>query len=130
MVGHEASVRGQASLAQSVNLDDLAAALRGIAYAACATIAAKMLIPLPLLARLLPAAAALFGALLSPCSTADPLLAAALIRDPRAQLAFMLAAQCLDVRQMLLIRRHFGVVRMAAAAICAAGACAIATTFA
>ena len=111
-------------------LDDLAAALRGIAYAACAAIAAKEAIPSSLLANLPPAAAAVFGALLSPCSTADPLLAAAVLRDPRAQLAFMLASQCLDVRQMSLLRRHFGVARMAIAAVCAAGACALATRFA
>jgi uncharacterized membrane protein YraQ (UPF0718 family) len=110
--------------------DDLAAALRGIACAACATITAKALIPSSILAHLHPAGAALFGALLSPCSTADPLLAAALLREPRAQLAFMLAAQCLDIRQMLLLHRHFGVVRMAAAAVCAATACALAITFA
>jgi len=71
---------------------------------------------------------ALLGALLSPCSTSDPLLALALMRDAHAQLAFMIAAQCLDVRQMLMLLRHFGFVRMAAAAISAAAACALATT--
>jgi len=111
-------------------LGDLAAALRGIACAAGAAIAAKVIVPAAFLAHMPPPAAALFGALLSPCSTADPLLAAALLRDLRAQLVFMLAAQCLDVRQMLLVHRHFGVARMAAAAVCCSTACALATLFA
>jgi uncharacterized membrane protein YraQ (UPF0718 family) len=129
VVGHASHAHGQPMVAL-LHLDDLAAALRGIALAACAAIAAKALIPSSILAHLHPTAAALFGALLSPCSTADPLLAAALLRDPHAQLVFMLAAQCLDVRQMLLLHRHFGVAKMAAAAVCAATACAVATTFA
>jgi uncharacterized membrane protein YraQ (UPF0718 family) len=148
MVGHSSlvPVRGHASHAHSVGptfmvgrsverhdldeIEDLASALRGIALAACAAITAKALIPSSILAHLDPTTAALFGALLSPCSTADPLLAATLLRDQRAQLVFMLAAQCLDVRQMLLLHRHFGVAKMAAAAACAATACAVATTFA
>jgi uncharacterized membrane protein YraQ (UPF0718 family) len=112
------------------NLDDLAAALGGVACAGAAAAAAKAFAPAEALAHMAPAAAALFGALLSPCSTADPLLAVALLRDARSQLVFMLASQCLDVRQMLLVFRHFGMARMAAAAACAAGACAAAAIFA
>ena len=110
--------------------EELAAALSGIACAAAAAVAAKMLVPAAIFAHMIPAGAALLGALLSPCSTADPLLAAALMHDARAQISFMLAAQCLDVRQMLLLKRHFGTARMAAAAACAAVACAAAATFA
>ncbi|HEY7980833.1 MAG TPA: hypothetical protein VID19_05060 [Candidatus Eremiobacteraceae bacterium] len=111
-------------------VDDLAAALSGVAYAATAAVAVKLLVPAALFAHVAPAGAALLGALLSPCSTADPLMAATFLRDARAQLAFMLAAQCLDVRQLLLILRHFGVSRMIAAALCAACACAVAMVFA
>jgi uncharacterized membrane protein YraQ (UPF0718 family) len=111
-------------------LDDLAAALSGVTYAATAAVSVKLLIPAALFAHVAPAGAALLGALLSPCSTADPLMAAAFLREAQAQLAFMLAAQCLDVRQLLLVLRHFGVSRMVAAAVCAATACAIATEFA
>ena len=111
-------------------IGDLASALRAIAWAAAAAIAVKAVVPTASLAHMNAASAALLGALLSPCSTADPLLAAAILRDARAQLAFMLAAQCLDVRQMLLMLRHFGVAKMAAAAACAAGACALAAFFA
>jgi uncharacterized membrane protein YraQ (UPF0718 family) len=116
--------------AHPTTLDDLAAALSGVAYAATTAVAIKTFVPAALFAHVAPTGAALLGALLSPCSTADPLMAAAFMRDARAQLAFMLAAQCLDVRQLLLVLRHFGVARMVAAAVCAAIACAIATMFA
>ena len=109
---------------------DLGAALCGVAYAAAAAVVAKTVVPAAAFAHMPTALAAVFGALLSPCSTADPLLAVALLRDVHAQLAFMLAAQCLDVRQMLLVLRHFGVARMAAAAGCAAIACALASMLA
>jgi uncharacterized membrane protein YraQ (UPF0718 family) len=111
-------------------LADLADALRGVAYAATAAAAIKTLVPVALFAHIGPAGAALLGALLSPCSTADPLMAAAFMRNTHAQLAFMLAAQCLDVRQMLLVLRHFGRSRMIAAACCAACACALAAMYA
>jgi uncharacterized membrane protein YraQ (UPF0718 family) len=108
---------------------DLAAALGGVAFAAATAIAAKTLAPAAAIAHLTPAGAALFGALLSPCSTADPLLAGTLLQETRAQLSFMLAAQCLDVRQLLLVFRHFGAARAGATAACAAIACVIATFF-
>jgi uncharacterized membrane protein YraQ (UPF0718 family) len=109
---------------------ELGAALNGVAFAAAAAVVAKAIIPPATSAHMAPAGAALVGALLSPCSTSDPLLALALMRDVHAQLAFMLAAQCLDIRQMLLLLRHFGVVRMSTAAVSAAAACALATMFA
>jgi uncharacterized membrane protein YraQ (UPF0718 family) len=146
-VGPTNSVRGRAALAQNnetrpminigttlvdrqIDVDDLVAALRGVAYAATAAVAIKAFVPISLFAHMAPAGAAVLGALLSPCSTADPLMAAAFIRDAHAQLTFMLAAQCLDVRQMFLVLRHFGRSRMIAAAVCAACACAAATLFA
>ncbi|HEY5093647.1 MAG TPA: permease [Candidatus Eremiobacteraceae bacterium] len=128
------TVLGQASLAHAEHRPDLpgelAAALAGIAFAAAAAVAAKIIVPAAAFAHLSPAGAALLGALLSPCSTADPLLAAALTQHARAQISFMLAAQCLDVRQMLLLQRHFGTARMTAAAGSAAIACVLATMFA
>lgn len=128
------AVLGQASLAHAEHHPDLpaelAAVLTGIAFAAAAAVAAKMIVPAAALAHMTPASAALLGALLSPCSTADPLLAATFTQNARAQLSFMLAAQCLDVRQMLLVQRHFGIACMAAAAGCAIVACALATLFA
>jgi uncharacterized membrane protein YraQ (UPF0718 family) len=69
--------------------------------------------------------AALTGALLSPCSSADALLARALYRAAPDQLAFLIAAQCLDVRQIALLRRSFGAARTAQACIAAALACAL-----
>jgi uncharacterized membrane protein YraQ (UPF0718 family) len=108
---------------------ELAAALRGVAFAAAAAVVAKAIVPSAAFAHMTPTGAALLGALLSPCSTSDPLLAVALLRDVHAQLAFMLAAQCLDVRQMLLLLRHFGVARMLTAAVSAAVACALTTMF-
>ena len=109
---------------------DLAQALGGVAFAAATAIAAKALLPAGTFAHLAPASAALLGALLSPCSTADPVLAVSLFRDVRAQLVFMLAAQCLDMRQLQLLFRHFGVARAVTAAVCAACACALAALFA
>jgi uncharacterized membrane protein YraQ (UPF0718 family) len=52
--------------------------------------------------------ATIAGALLSPCSSADALLARVLFSLPAAQLAFIVAAQCLDTRQLFTIYRTFG----------------------
>ncbi len=52
--------------------------------------------------------AAAAGALLSPCSSADAMLASVLFRQSTAQLAFVVAAQCIDVRQMVVLYRCFG----------------------
>ena len=71
--------------------------------------------------------AALIGAAVSPCSTADAILARALFPLPAAQAAFVVAAQCIDVRQLLLLRRHFGTLHATLAAVAAAlGVCAAA----
>jgi len=52
--------------------------------------------------------AAIAAALLSPCSFADALLARVWCTTAAAQLTFMLAAQTVDVRQLMLQRGLFG----------------------
>lgn len=68
--------------------------------------------------------AAFAGALLSPCSTADALLASVFFRAPSAQIAFIVSAQCLDVRALSLLVRTFGAGRALRAAAAATIACA------
>ncbi|MBC5825731.1 MAG: hypothetical protein GIW99_05725 [Candidatus Eremiobacteraeota bacterium] len=77
-----------------------------------------------------PLLAAIVGALLSPCAASDAPLARVLSPAPASQAAFMIAAQCLDVRQLSLLRRHFGPRRMLLAAAAAAAACAAAAALA
>ncbi len=72
-----------------------------------------------------PVFAAIAGALLSPCSSADPLLARTLFVSARDQLAFIVAAQCLDVRQVALLWRTFGPARTSQACCAAVAACAL-----
>jgi hypothetical protein len=67
--------------------------------------------------------AALAGALLSPCSTADAVIARVLVHDRGAQAAFVVAAQCLDVRQLSVLARHFGPMRTALAAFAGCAGC-------
>lgn len=55
-----------------------------------------------------PLAAAIAGALISPCSTADALLARSFFRPASDQIAFIIAGQCLDWRQLTLMYRTFG----------------------
>jgi len=55
-----------------------------------------------------PFAAALVAAVLSPCSTADAVLARVLLHDRASQAAFVIAAQSIDVRQLSTIKRVFG----------------------
>jgi uncharacterized membrane protein YraQ (UPF0718 family) len=69
--------------------------------------------------------AAALGAVLSPCSIADALLARVLFVDPKAQLAFVVAAQCLDLRQTAMLVRTFGLRRAGSALASCAGACAL-----
>ncbi len=69
--------------------------------------------------------AAALGAVLSPCSSSDSLLARVLFAHPKSQLSFMIAAQCLDVRQILMLRRHFGLARTFFAFGSSATACAL-----
>ncbi len=53
-------------------------------------------------------AALLAGALLSPCSASDPLLARAFFHSLPHQMVFIVAAQCLDVRRYAMLRSCFG----------------------
>jgi uncharacterized membrane protein YraQ (UPF0718 family) len=72
-----------------------------------------------------PLGAALAGALLSPCSSADAVLARVLFERPGAQLVFMVTAQCCDIRQIWLVMRCFGVAHAVRASCAALAACAI-----
>jgi uncharacterized membrane protein YraQ (UPF0718 family) len=71
-----------------------------------------------------PVVAALLGAALSPCSSADPVLASVFAREAAAQAAFMTASQCVDVRLLAIVYRHFGPHRTLLAAIAGALGCA------
>jgi len=120
---HARDPRSAASLFGSGLLSlALAAALSGIALVA---------IPHALRAQVSPLSAAALGAIISPCSTADAVLARVLAPTSAAQAAFVLAAQTLDVRQLTLLARTFGVARAAIAAaasiVGAAMAVAVAT---
>jgi uncharacterized membrane protein YraQ (UPF0718 family) len=74
--------------------------------------------------------AVVLGALLSPCSTADSLLARALFANSKMQLVFVLAAQCLDIRQAIMLARTFGPLKTISAVLSSAGACALGYAFA
>ena len=74
--------------------------------------------------------AALAGALLSPCSSADPMLARIFAGSASGQTAFVIAGQCLDVRQTQLLLRSYGLPRALIAWLCGALACAIASSLA
>jgi uncharacterized membrane protein YraQ (UPF0718 family) len=73
-----------------------------------------------------PLLAAVAGAMLSPCSTADPILARTIAATPAAQAAFAIASQCLDVRQLTLLRRCFGAPGVACAIVAGVSGCAMA----
>ena len=115
---------------ESSPLRSLAAAISGIAWAAVLAALAKEFVPAQLWAQAPIAGVGAMAAILSPCSTADPLIAASFLHDSRAQLAFMLSAQGLGVRQLALLARGFGVTRALAAAACSAIACMCALAFA
>jgi uncharacterized membrane protein YraQ (UPF0718 family) len=104
----------------------LATALVGVLCAAAAAAAGKQLLPPQFFLHVSAAAIAATGALLSPCSTADPFMAASLLRDARDQAAFVVAAQGASVRQILLLGRSFGVARSIVATLSCAIACAAA----
>lgn len=105
--------------------DRIAAAFGPLALTAvCA--AALILVPRADEALRSPMAAAAAGAILSPCSTADAVLARVLVHGAGGQAAFVIAAQCVDVRQLTVIARHFGAAAAAAAAIAGAAGCVIA----
>jgi uncharacterized membrane protein YraQ (UPF0718 family) len=66
-----------------------------------------------------PLLAATTGAILSPCSSADAMLARVMFAGARAHLAFIIAAQCADMRQLVLMNRWFGPAYAASAMISA-----------
>ena len=77
-----------------------------------------------------PVLAAAAGALLSPCSTSDAVLARVLVRDAPAQAAFVIASQTIDLRQLATIARVFGPRRAVLAAIAGLAGCATAAVLA
>ena len=93
-----------------------------------ALIAAAVVTAFPALVRATasPWSAGLAGALLSPCSSADPMLARIFARAPAAQAAFVIAGQCLDLRQSLLVARTFGARRALLAWLCGTIGCIVA----
>ena len=72
-----------------------------------------------------PLIAAAGGALMSPCSTADAVIARVLVHRSPAQIAFVLAAQTIDIRQLATLARVFGARRSALAALGGAAGCAL-----
>jgi len=73
-----------------------------------------------------PIVAAIAGVVLTPCATADAVLAAVLFHDPASQGAFLIAAQCADIRQLALLARRFGAAGAAVALVGAGLGCACA----
>ncbi|HET9341677.1 MAG TPA: hypothetical protein VFO25_02020 [Candidatus Eremiobacteraceae bacterium] len=72
-----------------------------------------------------PVIAAAGGALMSPCSTADAVIARVLVHRSPSQIAFVLAAQTIDIRQLVTLARVFGPRRCALAALAGAAGCAV-----
>jgi uncharacterized membrane protein YraQ (UPF0718 family) len=101
----------------------LEAGLKLLLPAAFVGSAALVLAPDLLRTHSSPLFAALAGALLSPCSTADPILAKVLAVSVPAQAAFVVASQCADVRQLVLLSRYFGGRRAALAALAGVAGC-------
>jgi uncharacterized membrane protein YraQ (UPF0718 family) len=74
--------------------------------------------------------AAFAGALLSPCSSADPILARALMSTSAAHATFIVAAQCIDIRQIGLFGRCFGAVPAIFGGVAGAAGCCLAALIA
>ena len=72
-----------------------------------------------------PLGAAVAGALLSPCSTSDSVIARVLTHHAQSQIAFVLASQTIDVRQLATFARTFGARRAALAALAGAAGCVV-----
>ncbi|HLJ83237.1 MAG TPA: hypothetical protein VKT51_03540 [Candidatus Eremiobacteraceae bacterium] len=103
----------------------LTSALSGILISAILAAGAKALVPASFFTHVPYGGAAAMALIFSPCSSADPLMAAALLRDPHSQMAFMLCAQGAGLRQLMLLARTFGPARAIAAAACSGIACAL-----
>lgn len=87
---------------------------------------ALVLFPDIIRAHATPLLGAAIGALLSPCSTADAILAKIIGASAPAQAAFVIASQSLDARQFALLRRHYGTLRALLAWFAGAAGCATA----
>jgi len=72
-----------------------------------------------------PVIAAAGGALMSPCSTADAVIARVLVHRSPSQIAFVLAAQTIDIRQLATFARVFGARHCVLAAVAGAAGCAV-----
>lgn len=107
-------------------VERVCAAFFGLAACASATAALLVAAPGALSGLTNPFLAALVGSLLSPCSTADAVLACVLVHDRASQAAFVIAAQSIDVRQLSTIRRVFGWRHALLAAAAGAAGCAAA----
>jgi len=103
-----------------------AAGLQRFCLAATAAAFALVFAPHLLATHATALLAAVAGAVLSPCSSSDALLASALFRLPAERIAFVMAAQGFDARQLLLLRSHFGVRGAASAGAAAIFATAVA----
>jgi hypothetical protein len=99
--------------------------LSSFAQAAALSCAALAIAPKLLQSVHNPVLAGMAGALLSPCSSADALLAAMFFRTRAQQLVFIVAAQCLDTRQLSLLAQTFGPAHTIRAAIAALAGCTI-----
>jgi uncharacterized membrane protein YraQ (UPF0718 family) len=108
----------------------LCVAFRGLSVAAVGAACLAALAPDAVHSMTSAPAAALIGAVLSPCSTADAMLARVLLSGHSSQAAFIIAAQCVDVRQLVMLRRHFGTTRMVMGAIAGCAGCVAAALLA
>lgn len=108
----------------------LGAALRGLSAAALAAACLAALAPNALHSMTSVPAAALMGAVISPCSTADAMLARVLLIGRSSQAAFVLAAQCIDVRQLAMLWCNFGAIRTVLGAIGGCAGCVVAALLA
>lgn len=104
----------------------LADAFASLAWASVAASLLCAFAPVHVLRDVSPLGAATIASVLSPCSTADAMIAKSLVRLPAAQAAFIVAAQCVDIRQLALIYRSFGPVHAIAAFLAGAAGCAAA----
>jgi uncharacterized membrane protein YraQ (UPF0718 family) len=104
----------------------VATAVRLLLPAAILASVALVLLPRMIHTHATPLLSAAIGALLSPCSTADAILAKVIGSSAPAQAAFVIASQSLDARQFFLLRRHSGTVRALLAWLAGAAGCATA----
>jgi hypothetical protein len=107
-------------------VDTLGVGLLNLSWAALAAALLRAIAPNVLRASTSPMPAAIVGALLSPCSTADAILARVMLADHASQAAFVVAAQCVDIRQIAMLHRHFGAFRALLACAAGCAGCALA----